>query len=399
MESKKNLQVDAAVCDVRSVSEETLAAYGQVEINCATLISSPEAKALLARHHVEVSTATTLNLDSGIQVSTVNGTMHLAPGQAAPAEKTFLLINGSLDIAPGCEEMLKSYAGIMVNGTVDALESMTGLLAGLTVNGCIRTYPDGCIRLKNTTVMDRTFPLRAKQDAMYHAASRIVALSGDIDFEKLAEKNVRFASKKLLIAEGLVEAALPLFDEKTDIQIVPDGCVYLDDDLELNEAAVRRYGGKLCIDGDLILLEDGPWLDQVTYLRVEGDVLAVKELENRLNAMDMTYDALYLVGGTPLINRASIHLTRGMLEDAEGGVSLVACAMVTVDEDVPAQLLREKLVSVIACAMVVCSTQEQRAIVELLAQDVAKICTKDEKDAPKGKDPNLVKIDAALYTL
>lgn len=398
MENKKNLQVDAAVCDVRSVSEETLAAYGQVSIDCATLISNPEAKALLAKHHVEVSTATTLSLDGTVQVSTVNGVMHLTPGQAACAEKMFLLVNGCLDIAPGCEELLKSYAGIMVNGTVDAPESMTGLLAGLTVNGRIRTYPDGCIRLKNTTVLDRTFPLRAKQDALYHAASRIVALSGDIDFAKLAEKNVRFASKKLLVTEGLVEAALPLFDEKTDIQIVPDGCAYLDDDLELNEAAVRRYGGKLCIDGDLILLEDGPWLDQVTYLRVEGDVLAVKELEERLNAMDMTYDALYLVGGTPLINRSSIHLTRGMLKDAQRGVSLVACAMVTVDEDVPAQLLREKLVSVIACAMVVC-TQEQRAVIELLAQEVAKICTKDEKDAPKDKDSNLVEIDAAFYTL
>lgn len=398
MENKKNLQVNTAVCDIRSVSEETLAAYGQVSIDCATLISSPEAKALLARHHVEVSTATTLSLDGAVQVSTVNGTMQLTPGQAASVEKIFLLVNGCLDIAPGCEEMLKSYAGIMVNGTVDAPESMTGLLTGLIVNGCIRTYPDGCIRLKNTTVLDRTFPLRAKQDALYHAASRIIAMNGDIDFAKLGEKNVRFASKKLLITEGLVEAALPLFDEKTDIQIVPDGCVYLDDDLELNEAAVRRYGGKLCIDGDLILLEDGPWLDQVTYLRVEGDVLAVKELGDRLSTMDMTYDTLYLVGGTPLINRASIHLTRGMLEGAERGVSLVACAMVTVDDDIPAQLLREKLVSVIACAMVVC-TQEQRAVIELLAQDVAKICTKDEKDALKDKDSNLVEIDAAFYTL
>ena len=153
MENKKNLQVDAAICDVRSVSEETLAAYGQVSIDCATLISNPEAKALLAKHHVEVSTATTLNLDGTVQVSTVNGVMHLTPGQAACMEKMFLLVNGCLDITPGCEELLKSYAGIMVNGTVDAPESMTGLLTGLTVNGRIRTYPDGCIRLKNTTVL------------------------------------------------------------------------------------------------------------------------------------------------------------------------------------------------------------------------------------------------------
>lgn len=398
MENKKNLEVSCAICDVRGLSEETLSAYERVSISCATLISSPEARALLGRCQVKVSAASSIDLDGSVRLSTVNGAMRLTPSQVTPAEKTFQIVNGCLDIAPGCEELLKNYAAIMVNGTVDAPESMAGLLTGLTVNGSIRTYPDGCIRLKSTTVLDRTFPLRARQDALYYAAGRIIALNGDIDFAKLAEKNVRFASKKLLIAESLVEAALPLFDEKTDIQILPDGCAYVDDDLELNEAAVRRHGGKLYIHGDLILLEDGPWLDQVTCLRVEGDVLAVKELAGRLNAVDVTYDTLYLVGGTPLMNMAIVHLTRGMLENAERGISLVACAKVTVDEDIPVQLLREKLVSVIACARVVC-TGEQQPVIELVAQDTAKIGPEDHEDNIPDKDPNTVEINAAFYTL
>lgn len=397
MENKKNLKVCAAICDVRSVTEETLAAYGQVEISCATVISSPEARALLARHQVKVSTASTLDLEESVKLSTTNGAMRITPNQTPSQEKTLLMVNGQLDIAPGCEEALKNYAAIMVNGAVDVPESMVGLLAGATVNGEIRTYPDGCIRLKSTTVLDRTFPLRAKQDALYYADSRIIALAGDIDFGKLAEKNVRFSTPKLIVAESLVEAALSLFDEKADIQILPDGCAYLDDDTELDEALVRRHGGKLYVGGDLILLEDGPWLDRVSCLRVDGDVLAAKELEDRLNAIDMAYENLYLVGGTLLMDKPNVQLTRGMLERAERGVSAVSCARVEVAEDVPVQLLQEKLVSVIACANVTC-TEEQCAVIEPLARDVARIGPEDGEEEQE-EDPNTVRISAAFYTL
>lgn len=398
MENKKKLNVGCAICDVRHVTEETLAAYETVSIGCATLITSPEAQALLGRYQVSVGAANVMNLEGNARLSTANGVMCLTPGQAVPEEKTILIVNGTLDIAPGCQEMLKNYVTIMVNGTVDVPESMAGLLSGLTINGSIRTYPDGAIRLKSTTVLDRTFPLRAKQGALYHAASRIVALAGDIDFGKLAEKGVRFSTKKLVVAEGLVEAALPLFDEKADIQVLPDGCAYLDDDAELTEALVRRRGGKLYVGGDLTILEDGPWLDQVSYLRVEGDVLAAQGLEDRLEAMDAVYQDLYPVGGVLLKGKADVTLTNSMLENAERGLSLTACASVTLDEDVSAQLLREKLVSVIACARVTCS-KEQQAAVEAVAYSVASIGPGQDEDAEDEKDPNVVTVGAAFYTL
>lgn len=399
MENKKNLEVTAAICDVRFASEETLAAYDRVSISCATLIANPEIRALLARHQVEISAVNTMDMAENVKLNTVNGSMFLTPSQTPTEEKTFLILNGMMDIAPGCEEVLKSYAGIQVNGSVAIPESMTGLLTGVTVNGEVNAYPDNCIRLNRTTVLERTFPLRAKQDALYYAASRIIALDGNIDFGKLAEKNVRFAAKRLLIAEGLAEAALPLFDEKTDINILPDGCVYLGDDTTLDERLIRRYGGKLYVDGDLILLEDGPWLEQVSYLRVGGDVLVAGDLEDRLNAMDVTYEHLYVVGGTLLMSRPNAHLTRALLEDARRGLSIVSCADVRVDEDVPVELLREKLVSIVACAKVVC-TEEQRAVIEPLAQDVASIGPKEEKkNDTQAKDSNTVKVAGAYYTL
>lgn len=396
MENKKKLSVGCAICDVRSATEETLAAYDEVSIGCATLITSPEAQALLSRYQVNVGAANVINIEGDIRLTTVNGSMQMFPGQV-PEEKTFLILNGSLDIAPGSEEVLKSYAAIMINGSVSAPESMAALLSGMTVNGSLRTYPDGCIRLKPTTVLDRTFVLRAKQDALYYAASQIVALAGDIDFQRLAEKDVRFITKKLLIAESLVEAALPLFDENADIQILPDGCVYLDGDATLNEALLRRRGGKLYVDGDVNILEDGPWLEQLSYLRVNGDVLVVTGLEHRLDAIGAEYEDLYLVGGTLLMDKAHIELTRAILESAEKGLSLVSCAAVDVQEDVPADLLKEKLVSVIACTSVTC-TEEQRAVIEPVAKDVARIGPAAEVEENED-DGNTVRVGAAFYTL
>lgn len=397
MENKKNLKISAAVCDVRSVSEETLAAYGQVAVSCATLISSQQARALLGRYGVRVTAANTIDAEGDVRLTTANGVMKLTPSQTSLPGKALLMVNGKLDIAPGCEEVLKGYAAIIVNGAVNIPESMTALLGGISINGAVSTYPDGCIRLSSTTVLDRTFPLRARQDALYHAASRIVAVNGDISFQKLAEKNVRFDTQKLLIAESLVEAALPLFSEQADIQILPDGCAYVDDDAELTESLVRRHGGKLYVDGDLVLLEDGPWLDQVTYLRVDGSVLAAQDLAERLNAMDAAYDGLYFVGGTLLMDKPSVRLTRAMLENAQHGLSLASCANVTVDEDVSVQLLQEKLVSIITCANVVCS-EEQCAVIEPLAENTAVIGPGKKAEGTHG-DPSTVKISAAFYTL
>ena len=49
MENKKKLQVNCAICDTRNITEEILSAYEAVQINAATLVTSPEAQAVLAR--------------------------------------------------------------------------------------------------------------------------------------------------------------------------------------------------------------------------------------------------------------------------------------------------------------------------------------------------------------
>ena len=402
MENKKNLKVNCAVCDVRNITEDLLSTYAQVAINSAAVITNREAQALLGRHGVKLSAASTLNLEGDVRFSSVNGCGRIFPGQTMPEEKVFLIVNGALDIEPGSEEILKNYAGIMVNGALTCPESMTGLLSSITVNGATKTYPDGCIRLKKTTVLDRFFHLRTKEDALYYAAKQIVALDPGIGFAKMAEKRARFSTAKLLVSEALVEAAVPLFDETADIVILPDGCAYVDDDAMLDENLVKRYGGKLYIDGSLSITSDSASaLDQVSFLRVNGDLLVCRSMKDRVMEMDMAYDRLRVTGGLLISGRVHAEITAGLLADAEEGVSLMDCANVAFAGDVTAELLKEKLVSLSGCAMVICADKEQKSVIEALAEDVASFVLAGEKEEENedddAGDENTVKINSTTY--
>lgn len=400
MENKKNLKVNCAVCDVRNITEELMNTYESVKINAASLITSPAAQALLGRFGVSVNAASTLTLDGGVRLSTVNGPLSITAGQAVPEEKVFLIANGPVDIESGCEDVLKSYAGGVINGPVTCPASIAGLLGAFTANGPVQAYPDGAIVLKRSTVLDRFFHLRAKQDALYYAAGKIVALSPDIDFGKLAEKNVRFVTKRLLVTESLAEAAVPLFDEKADIVILPDGCAYVDDDAELNGTLLKRYGGKLYIDGRLTVGSDAAAvLDQISYLQVNGCLRVCRSLKDRVLEMDLTYDKLRVVGGVLICDRPALELTAALLSDAEDGVSIVDCANVTIAEDVTPELLKEQLVS-ITDSIVFCANKEQMSVVQALAVDcsVSYLTDADEDEEETPEDENTVKINAAVYT-
>lgn len=401
MENKKNLKINCAVCDVRNVTEELLNTYGEVEINAACIITSPEVQALLGKYKAKLNCAATATLDGNVSVSTINGPMTIAPGQVMPEEKVYLIINGPLEILPGSENVLKNYTGMTINGPVTCPESMAGLFSSFNINGPVRTYPDGSIVLKNTTILDRVFHLRTKQDALYYAAGRIIALASDIDFTKLAEKNIRFVTKRLLIAESLTEAAVPLFDEKADIVVLPDDCAYVDDDVELNEALLKRYGGKLFINGDLnITTDSASLLDQVSFLRVNGDLLVSRNMKDQVLAMDLECDNLYVVGSVLISDRAKAEISAAMMEAAEDGLSVVNCAHVSISADVSPELLREKLVSIIGCASVSCASKEQSDVVAMLTKDVASLSLdgQENEDDEPADDEDAIKINTASYT-
>lgn len=395
---EKKTIIKAAICDARNVSEEVLAAYGSLSIKTALLLSNSASQALLAQHSVDVKCARVLNLEGDVQISTVNGFAHIRSTDA-PAGKRYLIVNGTLEIGPGTQQVLESYAGIIVNGSVTYPESLNGALGMLTVDGFTICYPDGAVLLKGETVVDRLFALRAKP-ALYWAARRLIMVDPRLDPAALEAKGARFASKEAILAESKAEGMINLLDERTEIILVPDGTSVIRDDVTLDAGTVKKYGRKLYILGDLTVDQGSAQaLEELEYLHVRGDVLAEEGQRDRLVeiAQEIGGDVqVFRARGKTLRDLPYVRVSRRMLELEPEGVGILNCALVNLDADVDEELILERL-SVCECALVQC-TPEQAAPVAAVSRSVAEIGrAEDVKSSPDEGAAQVIK--ASQYVL
>lgn len=398
MEEKKTLVINSGLCDTRQVREETLAGYEKIVLNCGEVVVSPESRALLNRYPVTMNAGSVLELEEGVELVRRKGKVTLAPGQAPRGKKVFLSVQGTLEVAPGSEETLAAYAGIRVRGNILCPESMTGAVAGVELRGSLDTYPDGCTLLKPTTVLDGTFSLRAREGARYFISRRAVAVDPALDTAALSARGVGFVTREVLVAQSMAGAVLPLFNEEAEVTVLPDGCVFWQDDVTLDRAFLDRWGGSLYVLGDVTVGEDAP-LDRMSFLHVEGDVTCPKQLAEALNAIPrLEYSELFLTVGQVISDRPRVRVDRAMLEGAEG-VSIRDCARVEISPDIPAELLREKLLSLQDCAEVRCDPR-QRWAVELAARDVARIMDGEEpEEAGEASDRSRTMVNTGEYKL
>lgn len=374
----KKMIINCGDCDARNVSEETLAAYERIVINAGTVLVTPEAKNLLNRYAVTMNCGDVLELEKDVKLSQVNGSTKIKSSDMVPC-RTYLIVNGSLEIGPNTEKVLQQYAGISVNGSVTCPESMGSYLNMLSVNGSTVCYPDEAVVLKRNAVIDKTFVLRAKKK-LYWSAKRMIMVDPELDTEALAAKGATFSTKEVILAQSKVEALIDLIDEQAEIVIVPDGTAVIRDDVELNDMVLKKYGTKLYIIGDLrVPKEAGEALAQLEYLSVQGDAGVTEQWKELLmeKAVQITGDIKILRGRT-ITDKMSVRISGWMLEQESDGISVVDCMKVRLDEDIPNRLILERL-SVRDCMNVEC-TPEQESALGAVCEDVMKIGRGEESD-------------------
>ena len=407
----KKMVVNCAICDMRNVTEETLQNYEQVVVNSATVLLTPGAKELINRHNVVLNAAEVLEVPDGenVRVNTQNGVYELTCREAPPADQiAILMVNGSLTVGPDALEAAKAYHKIKVNGTVLLPRSLAGKLSNLSVNGSTSVYPDGAILLKRNALLDRTFPLRARENALYWAARRLVFTDTTLDVKKLADKRVRFASREALLAESLAEAVTPLLTEDTDITVVPDGTVFVNDDVRMTGRFIKKCGTRAYINGDLIVDQDAAdVLPQLEYLYVNGDVKLPEALADAFEDVKAQYDELVVLKrlGKIIQDQVKASVDRGLLEKFSDGITVTDCAYLVIAPDVPAELILERL-HVSDCGVIHC-TPQQEAAVGAICSDVGQIETEGKGsltgnvwDALKGSLSEDTKmVNAAEYVM
>lgn len=378
----KKLIINCGDCDARNVREETLTAYESITINAGDILVTPESKALLYKHNVTMNCADVLELPMDAQLRTINGSAQIKSTDTVP-QKTYLQVNGSLEIGPGSQKVLEQYAGVSVNGAVYCPESVSGYLGKLNVNGSVSVYPDEAIVLKRTAVIDKTFVLRAKE-RLYWSAKRMIMVDPELDGAALAAKGVRFSTREVLLAQSKVEELIDLIDERADIVILPDGTKVLDDDAKLSDTLLRRYGTKLYIQGDLVVPEEsGEALARLEYLNVRGDVKVAELWKERLleKAEEITGE-VEVLKGLLLKDKLSLRISRELLERETKGVWAEDCVRVKIDPDVPEELLLERL-TLRDCVMVYC-TAEQETAIGAISTDVVNVYTEADEKATMG---------------
>lgn len=351
--SKKKLQINCEMCDVRGITREVLDAYESVRINTENLIHNAGAMALLADYNVNIHAENVISLPSGQEVAnkSFNGRCHITKGMFKTP--TYLVVNGRVDIDEDAFDEENQLLGIMVNGVISYPDSLGAALPPMTVNGKSVVYPAGCVRLPAAAVIDRLFALRAKA-ARYFAEKRVVLVDRSADIARMVEKKIVFLTKKAYIASSLLEEGIKLFDDSVDIVEVPDGTVYLPECDAVTAGVLRRHGGKLLIFGNVKLMglrEDE--LKQLESLHVYGTVFADEAAEERLHEIGLSAQtSVVSVKGSLIADRGEVRISA---EQVNGSVSLTlsSCGTVELAPEISAEMIRQKL-ALYDCGMVTC---------------------------------------------
>lgn len=382
MLEKKNLLVNCALCDTRSMKEEDYSHFEKIVINTDMVLVNTNSKSILSRLPVSINQDRMIELSDNVDVhvKTVNGSYTIT-GSSMVSDHTLMIVNGSLTIEPGTEAVLEKYEQIVVNGSVTCPKSLEGYLGKLSVNGSITSYPDGCIILKENFVMDKYFPLRAKENAKYFAEENVLVKDEGVDVGKMVSKNVQFFTEVVILPENKVEECASIFDEKAEFVVVPEGMKLIDGDVTLDEKLLRREGNRLFVYGDLEVSEKADMeviADLLEKLIVKGKISIKNEQLEAFNRIDAEYEKLDIRDNRYLIkNVVKAKIDRAILESCEEGIRVCNAAKVVIKEDVDCALILEKL-RVVNCAKISCS-KEQESAVAAISTNVAKIGDEEEE--------------------
>lgn len=402
--NEKKLIINTAICDTRDVTEEVINSYDSIVINSSAVLVSKESKELFSRYNIQMNTSDVLEISGDVEVMIQNGSFEISPGTKM-SKPTMLLVNGSLEIKKNSEEALKTFVSINVNGSVSYPSDIVNQLPPFRVNGSTNSYPADAIKMNSTLIFDKAFILKAK-NAKYYVKNKVVIADEALDLASLVKKGTTLITKKALIAENLLEDAIPLFEDETEIIMIPTGYTYVKNN-KLDDMLIRQYGEKLYVDGDLIITSDGEnALNKLVGLRVSGSILVVSKLADKLLMLDVEYSDLKKIKGQIIEDKGMLSISKNTIDTAHDGITIIDCGFVQINSDISSDEIEQKL-QFIDCGAITCNP-EQRGAIELVSEDVGHISDKVKLGPDKSYNStdksdlypdNTIVINAASYKM
>ena len=376
MFDKKNYVLNCDICDARKMKEEDYNNYKNMIINADIVIVSTSSKSILNRLPVTINQDYTIEIadDVETELKVINGSYEITDSMVVQ-EHTLLIVNGDLNIHSGTKEILEKYEKIHVNGSVRCAESISGYLTKLSASNSVSIYPDDCMILNDTFIVDKYFPLRAKEGNKYYVKDKVIIQDKSVDLQKLVEKNVRFVTEQLIIPEEMVESCIELFDEKVEFVIIPAGMTLHYGDAVLSEDLLKKEGDSIYVYGNLTVPKDVRLdiLDEmISKLIVTETVVLMRNQEVSFKKLNVDYQRLeFKWEGRTIENKPSIHVDKILLENSPDKVLVKNTATIKIAEDVMPELILNRLM-IKNCARVLCN-ENQKSAVAAIAQNVAQI--------------------------
>lgn len=384
MFNKKNYLLNCDVCDTRKIKEEDYSDYEKMMINADVVVVSDSSKSVLNRLPVTINQDCTIEIadDIDVEFQTINGAYEIT-GTTAVREHTLLIVNGPLNIHPGTEDILRKYEKIHVNGSVKCPKSLEGSLPRLTANGSVVIYPDDCVILDSTFILDKYFLMRAKEGRKYYAEHKVIVQDNTLDLKKLVQKNVQFITRELIVPEEKAESCAELFDETVNFVVIPEGMTLHYGDAVLNEQLPEKEGNSIYVYGKLEVPEDCDMEALAKLIKkmiVKENIVLKKDQAASLKKLNVEYDQLeFKWEGRIIENKPSAKVDKVLLESSPNKVLVRNAAVIKIASDVTPELILNRLM-IENCAKVACS-EEQESAIAAIAQNVTEIGESESEES------------------
>lgn len=385
MFDKTNYVLNCDICDTRKMKEEDYDHYKKMIINADIVIVSTSSKSILNRLPVTINQDFTIEIadDVETELKVINGSYEITDSMAVQ-EHTLLIVNGALNIHSGTKEILEKYEKIHVNGSARCAESVSGYLTKLSSSNSVAIYPDNSMILNDTFIVDKYFPLRAKEGSKYYVKDKVIIQDKSVDLQKLAEKNIQFVTEQLIIPEEIVESCIELFDETVEFVVIPVGMTLHYGDAVLSEDLLKKEGGSIYVYGNLKVPGDlklDTLEDLISKLIVKGTVVLMKNQETSFKRLNVDYQRLeFEWEGRTIENKPNISVDKILLENSPDQVLVRNIATVKIAQDVTPELLFNYL-RIQNCAQVLCH-EEQKSVIAAISQNIAQIGEADREETP-----------------
>lgn len=342
--------------DIRTASEEAVAEISRID-NVGTILFSQKTAPLLARLNIG-------NIGSSAEVpedfALVTGQLELTRdvlGGDCPAPAKGFMITGQVYVLPDVEaaSLERNLKGLIVTGQVFVPRSLTAAVQSkiLNLTGQVISYVDGARFVRGGLNIDNAY-LESLPDGSILAVAGKLRLVGEIDDGLFRRKIARLqALGKVLLREEYAESFHRAAAEfgQAKIELIPRGFRYLEEPLTLDDSALRALGSRKIATPEIVtfLADVTPESirDHLDSLSTKTGVICPLAIRDaiRERLVQPTVPVLTF-GDKLLLVEAEETLSQAELDYLEGRLTIVVFGTLTVDADVPATLLLQKLESV-----------------------------------------------------